>query len=151
MLRVANSTHTELVQTNGDALWTFLRDKEEWAKLIPGYLSHEVQAEDAMIWEFKGDFGIVEKAVKVQVNVKEVIENKKIAFDLAGISDNINGEGYFEMEEVEEGKYKVIGNLNMKAGGFLAAMINPVLEKYVPQTIEQHVQAIAQQISQATV
>ena len=55
------------------------------------------------------------------------------------------------MEEVEEGKYNVIGNLNMKAGGFLAAMINPVLEKYVPQTIEQHVQAIAQHISQATV
>lgn len=151
MLRVANSTHKELVQTNGDTLWTFLGDKEQWATLIPGYLSHEVQAADEMIWEFKGNFGVVEKAVKVQLNVKEVIENKKIAFDLAGISDNINGEGYFEMEEVEEGQYNVIGNLNMKAGGFLAAMINPVLEKYVPQTIEQHVQAIAQQISQTTV
>ena len=148
---MANSTHTELVQTNGDALWTFLRDKEEWAKLIPGYLSHEVQTANEMMWEFKGNFGVVEKAVKVQVKIKEIIENKKIAFDLEGISDNINGEGYFEMEEVGEGKYNVIGNLNMKAGGFLAAMINPVLEKYVPQTIEQHVQAIAKHISQATV
>lgn len=148
---MANSTYTELVQTSGETLWTFLRDKEQWAKLIPGYLSHEVQAADEMIWEFKGDFGIVEKAVKVQLNVKETIENKKIAFDLVGISDNINGEGYFEMEEVGDGQYNVIGNLNMKAGGFLSAMINPVLEKYVPQTIEQHVKAIAQQISQATV
>ena len=148
---MANSTYTELVQTSGEALWAFLGDKEQWAKLIPGYLSHEVQAADEMVWEFKGDFGIVEKAVKVQVNIKETVENKKIAFDLAGISDNINGEGYFEMEEVGEGQYNVIGNLNMKAGGFLSAMINPVLEKYVPQTIEQHVKAIAQQISQATV
>ena len=148
---MANSTHTEVIQTNGDALWTFLRDKEEWAKLIPGYLSHEVQTANEMMWEFKGNFGVVEKAVKVQVKIKEIIENKKIAFDLEGISDNINGEGYFEMEEVGEGKYNVIGNLNMKAGGFLAAMINPVLEKYVPQTIEQHVQAIAKHISQATV
>ena len=151
MWRLANSTHTELVQTSGEVLWTFLRDKEQWAKLIPGYLSHEVQAADEMIWEFKGDFGIVEKAVKVQLNVKEIVENKKIAFDLAGISDNINGEGYFEMEEVGEGQYNVIGNFNLKAGGFLAAMINPVPEKYVPQTIEQHVKAIAQQILQATV
>ena len=148
---MANSTHIEVVQTSGDALWTVLRNKEEWAKLIPGYISHEVQAADEMIWEFRGDFGIVEKAVKVRMKIKEIIDHKKIAFDLEGISDNINGDGYFEMEEIEAGKYNIIGNLNMKAGGFLAAMINPVLEKYVPQTIEQHVKAIAQHVSQTTV
>ena len=148
---MAGSTHKETVQTNGAALWAFLQDKEKWAPLVPGYLHHELPTDNEMIWVFKGDFGIIEKAVKLQLNVKEVVENKRIAFDLIGLSDNINGDGYFEMEEAGNGSYHLIGNLNMKAGGFLASMINPVLEKFVPQTIEQHVKSMAQQASQTTV
>ena len=148
---MASSTHTEAVQTSVSTLWAFLQDKGEWAQLVPGYIHHELPADNEMIWVFKGDFGIVEKAVKLQLNVKEVAEEKKIAFDLVGLSDNINGDGYFEMEEAGDGICQLTGNLNMKAGGFLASMINPVLEKFVPQMIEQHVKSMAQQISQTTV
>ncbi|MGM9950220.1 MAG: CoxG family protein [Lysinibacillus sp.] len=148
---MASSTYTEIVQTSSAALWAFLQDKGQWAQLVPGYLHHELPADDEMIWVFKGDFGIIEKAVKLQLNVKEMVEDKKIAFDLVGLSDSINGDGYFEMEEAGDGSFHLTGNLNMKAGGFLASMINPVLEKFVPQTIEQHVKSMAQQISQTAV
>ncbi len=148
---MASSTHIEIVQIGEETLWAFLRNKAEWAQLVPGYLHHELPKEEEMIWVFKGDFGIVEKAVKLQLTIKEIVENKRISFDLVGLSDNINGEGYFEMECVESGGYHLSGYLNMKAGGFLASMINPVLEKFVPQTIEQHVKSMAQHVSQAAV
>lgn len=148
---MASSTYTETVQINKETLWTFLQNKGEWAQLVPGYLHHELPTDDEMIWVFKGDFGIVEKAVKLQLNVKEIVENKKIVFELVGLSDNINGDGYFEMGEAGDGNYHLIGNLNMKAGGFLASMINPVLEKFVPQTIEQHVKSMAQHVLQTVV
>lgn len=142
---MASSTHTEIVQTDSAALWSFLQDKGRWAQLVPGYLHHEILADNEMIWVFKGDFGIIEKAVKLQLHVKEMVEDKKVAFDITGLSDNINGDGYFEMQEADDGSCHLTGNLNMKAGGFLASMINPVLEKFVPQTVEQHVEAMARE------
>lgn len=54
----------------------FLQNKSEWAQLVPGYLHHELPTEEEMIWVFKGDFGIVEKAVKLQLKVREVLEGR---------------------------------------------------------------------------
>lgn len=148
---MASSTHTEIVQTDSAALWGFLQDKGRWAQLVPGYLHHEILADHEMIWVFKGDFGIIEKAVKLQLHVKEMVEDKKVAFDITGLSDNINGDGYFAVLEMDDGSCHLTGNLNMKAGGFLASMINPVLEKFVPQTVEQHVKSMAREASRTAV
>lgn len=142
---MASSTYIEQTEATKDVIWSFLQNKEAWATLIPGYLHHEIQSDSDMIWVFKGDFGIVEKAVKLQLKVKEAADGR-IAFDLIGLSDNINGSGSFAVADID-GKQAVEGVLNMKAGGFLAAAINPVLEKFVPQTIEAHVKAMAQQIA----
>lgn len=138
---MASSTFTNATQASKEEIWSFLLDKEGWAPLIPGYLHHELQATDEMIWVFKGDFGIVEKAIKLHLKVKEVTDQECIAFDLVGLSDNINGEGFFSLDETD-GENAITGSLTMKAGGFLASMINPILEKFVPQTIEAHVKAM---------
>ena len=140
---MASSIHSKTVRVNQQTARDFLQDKDGWAVLIPGYLNHEIISEKEMIWVFKGDFGFIQKAVKLQLNVQEVIEQNKISFELVGLSDNINGSGYFEMKIISAEDVEIVGNLDMKAGGFLASMINPVLETFVPQTIEQLVEAIA--------
>lgn len=148
---MASSVHAEKVNVGVSSLWGFLLDKERWATLIPGYLHHELKSDNEMIWVFKGDFGIVEKAVKLELKVTNIIENEKISFDLIGLSDNINGNGYYEISQIDEGIYQLSGCLNMKAGGFLAAMINPVLENYVPKTTETLVKEMANYITKTAV
>ena len=148
---MASSVYSVEVQTTEQALWSFLKEKGDWAVLIPGYLHHEFESNEEMIWVFKGDFGIVQKAVKLKLTVNNVEVNKKIAFDLEGLSDNINGSGYFVMEPVNEETYKLTGNLTMSAGGFLAGMINPVLEKFVPETVEQLVNSMGKSVLKETV
>ena len=148
---MASSVYSIEVQTTEQALWSFLKEKGNWAVLIPGYLHHEFESNEEMIWVFKGDFGIVQKAVKLKLTVNNVEENKKIAFELEGLSDNINGSGYFIMEPVNEETYKLTGNLTMSAGGFLAGMINPVLEKFVPETVEQLVNSMGKSVLKETV
>ena len=98
-----------------------------------------------------GAFGFIQKAVKLKLVVTDVIENNKLSFQLEGLSDNINGGGYFEMTAISEGTYQLTGNLDMKAGGFLAGMINPVLEKFVPETVQQLVDAMGKALSIETV
>jgi carbon monoxide dehydrogenase subunit G len=150
-VEMASSVHSVEVQTTEQALWSFLKEKGDWAVLIPGYLHHEFESNDEMIWVFKGDFGIIQKAVKLKLTVNNVEENHKIAFELEGLSDNINGDGYFIMEPVNEETFKLTGNLNMSAGGFLAGMINPVLEKFVPETVEQLVNSMGKSVLKETV
>lgn len=147
---MAVSTHSKVVDVQEDVLWSFIEKKEEWAKLIPGYLHHELASDSEMIWVFEGDFGMIKKPVKVSLKVTQVVPNKKLNFSLEGLSDNINGDGYFEVTPQGE-QLALTGQLNMKAGGFLAAMINPVLENYVPKTTEELVQAMAKHIESTTV
>ncbi|MER2108768.1 MAG: SRPBCC family protein [Solibacillus sp.] len=135
---MASSVSRKTITADHGTVWQYLLDREAWAVLMPGYLHHEITSADEMIWVFKGDFGFIQKAVKLQLEVKERIEHEKIVFDLVGLSDNINGSGYFEVQQGE-----LIGQLEMKAGGFLASMINPVLADVVPNLVEQLVDAMA--------
>ena len=148
---MAKFVYTEVVNVDGSGLWSFILDKEKWAMLIPGYLHHELKTKEEMVWVFKGDFGFVEKAVKVELKVTKIIENESLEFELKGLSDNINGSGYFEMKEKSPAEYELIGSLDLKAGGFLAGMINPVLETYVPKTTEELVKAMAQELTKTAV
>ena len=145
---MAKSEHTVVIETEEATLWSFLQEKGEWATLIPGYLHHEFPSKDEMIWVFKGDFGFIEKAVKVLLKETAVDANKKIAFSLEGLSDNINGHGSFEMEPLADGQYKLVGTLDLAAGGFLGGMINPVLEKFVPATTTDLVDAMGKAVKQ---
>ena len=103
-----------------------------------------------MTWVFKGDFGVVKKAVTVQLTVDESVAPEKLAFSLKGVSDNINGGGFYATEAAEGGT-KLTGSLNMSAGGFLAGMINPVLEKFLPTMVSELTAAMAAKVQQLEV
>lgn len=139
---MATGVYRENIQIEKAKLQEFIQNKEEWAILIPGYLHHEFPNEQSMIWVFQGDFGIIQKAVKVELKCKESNPNQVI-FDLVGLSDPLNGDGYFEVTQNQDDTCQLEGNLTLKASGFLAGIMNPILEKFVPPLVEQLVQKMA--------
>jgi len=143
---MATGYYRENIQIEKAKLQEFIQNKEEWAVLIPGYLHHEFPSERNMIWVFQGDFGMIQKAVKVELKCKESNLNQ-VMFDLVGISDPLNGDGYFEVIQNQDDTCQLVGNLTMKASGFLAGMMNPILEKFVPPLVEQLVQEMAKKAS----
>ena len=64
------------------------------------YLHHELLNEDDMIWVFQGDFGIIQKAVKVKLKVNNS-DAHQIQFDLEGLSDPINGNGSLKSYKIK--------------------------------------------------
>ncbi len=128
-----------------EKLENFIQNREQWAVLIPGYLHHEILNENDMIWVFQGDFGIIQKAVKVELKMKKS-DAHQVLFDLEGLSDPINGDGSFEIKQNQGESPQLTGNLTMKASGFLAGMMNPVLDNFVPRLVEQLVEAMALQV-----
>ncbi|MEY2390064.1 SRPBCC domain-containing protein [Lysinibacillus capsici] len=144
---MATGQYSKVINIQKNKLEGFIHNKEQWAVLIPGYLHHELLNEDDMIWVFQGDFGIIQKAVKVKLKVNNS-DAHQIQFDLEGLSDPINGNGSFEIIQNQNESPQLTGNLTMKASGFLAGMMNPVLDNFVPRLIEQLVEAMAIQALQ---
>ncbi|WBF57080.1 SRPBCC family protein [Lysinibacillus sp. JK80] len=144
---MATGQYSKVINIQKNKLEGFIHNKEQWAVLIPGYLHHELLNEDDMIWVFQGDFGIIQKAVKVKLKVNNS-DAHQIQFELEGLSDPINGNGSFEIIQNQNESPQLTGNLTMKASGFLAGMMNPVLDNFVPGLIEQLVEAMAIQALQ---
>jgi len=144
---VATGQCSKEINIQKEKLENFIQNREQWAVLIPGYLHYELINEVDMIWVFQGDFGIIQKAVKVKLKVKKS-DAHQIQFDLEGLSDPIIGNGSFEIIQNQNESPQLIGNLTMKASGFLAGMMNPVLDNFVPRLIEQLVEAMAIQALQ---
>lgn len=144
---MATGQYSKVINIQKNKLEGFIHNKEQWAVLIPGYLHHELLNEDDMIWVFQGDFGIIQKAVKVKLKVQKS-EAHQIQFDLEGLSDPINGNGSFEIIQDQNDSLQLTGKLTMKASGFLAGMMNPVLDNFVPRLVEQLVEAMAIQALQ---
>lgn len=144
---MATGQYSKVINVQKNKLEGFIHNKEQWAVLIPGYLHHELLNEDDMIWVFQGDFGIIQKAVKVKLKVNKS-DAHQIQFELEGLSDPINGNGSFEIIQNQNESPQLTGNLTMKASGFLAGMMDPVLDNFVPRLIEQLVEAMAIQALQ---
>ncbi len=139
---MATGQYSKSISMQKEKLEEFIQNKEQWAVLMPGYLHHELLNENDMIWVFQGDFGIIQKAVKVELKVKKS-DAHQIHFDLEGLSDPINGDGSFEIKQNQDQSLQLTGKLTMKASGFLAGMMNPVLDNFVPSLVEQLVKEMA--------
>lgn len=44
-----------------EVIWDFIRDENNWAPLVPGYIQHQKLNDQQISWEFKSDLGIMKK------------------------------------------------------------------------------------------
>ncbi|SHN05041.1 CoxG family protein [Gracilibacillus kekensis] len=132
-------------------VWEFVRDMNNWAPLVPGYLEHKLISERQSTWKFKGDIGIIQKTVALRIDIKEWIEPTTVKFNLTGIHDNIAGKGYFAAKELTENLTEISGNLDIQAGGMKGPMVNSILKSLVPKTTEDLTEAVASKIEKVEV
>lgn len=129
-----------------ERVWEFVSSINNWAPLVPGYITHEIINENESTWEFKGDLGFMKKTVKLKVDITEWREPNLVTFNLTGTSDNFKGDGYFEAEKIDDISTKMTGSLNITAGGAMGPMINSILKSFVPKTAEELTTAVANEI-----
>lgn len=129
-----------------EKIWDFVSDMDKWAPLVPGYIEHEIISDMQSTWTFKGDIGIMQKTVKLQVDIKEWIEPTTVTFDLTGLNENFAGNGYFQADALSDNQTKMTGNLDITAKGMMGPMVNAVLKNFVPKTAEDLTNRIAEEI-----
>lgn len=132
-----NGTHKVDVALSKEQIWEFVHDMNNWAPLVPGYITHNIINENESTWEFKGDLGFMKKTVKLKIDIKEWNEPISVIFDLKGTSDNFKGGGHFIAHPIDENNTTMEGYLDITAGGAMGPMVNTILKNFVPKTAQE--------------
>jgi carbon monoxide dehydrogenase subunit G len=141
-----SGTHIKELDVPIERIWDFVKDMDKWAPLVPGYIEHNILNEKQSTWVFKGDIGIMQKTVKLRIDITEWKEPTRVTFDLTGLNENFSGSGYFEVEPLSSNQTRMYGNLDITAKGMMGAMINAILKSFVPKTAEELTEAIGNKI-----
>ena len=142
-----SGTYTTELDLPIEKVWDFVSDMNRWAPLVPGYIEHEILSDKQSTWTFKGDIGIMQKTVKLQIDITEWREPTLVTFDLKGLNENFAGNGYFKAEVISETQTMMHGNLDITAKGVMGPMVNAILKSFVPKTAEDLTKAIAEEIT----
>ncbi|MCM3121543.1 SRPBCC family protein [Mesobacillus sp. AQ2] len=138
--------HEILIDVPIEKVWDFVKDMDNWAPLLPGYISHEKLNEKQSKWTFKETVGVLKKKISLQVTIKEWIEPVRVTFDLKGINENLTGNGYFKADPVDVNRTRMTGYLEMTAEGALAPVMNAVMKTSLPKSGQELTTAIAEEL-----
>lgn len=138
--------HEILIDVPIEKVWDFVKDMDNWAPLLPGYISHEKLNEKQSKWTFKETVGVLKKKISLQVTIKEWVEPVRVTFDLKGINENLTGNGYFKADPIDVNRTRMTGYLEMTAEGALAPVMNAVMKTSLPKSGQELTTAIAEEL-----
>lgn len=131
-----------------NVIWDFIRDANNWAPLVPGYLQHEQLNDNLITWEFKSDIGIMKKKVSLVIDIKEWNEPSRVSFELRRSNEKYVGEGYFEAQALNKNKTLLIGFLEINASGALGSLANSLFKNAIPKSTEEVASAISSKLEE---
>lgn len=140
--------HEVTIDVPIEGVWEFVKDMDNWAPLLPGYISHEKISDEQSQWTFKENVGLIKKKISLEVTIKEWYEPTRVTFNLKGINENLSGNGYFLGEALSKNKTRITGYLEMNAEGPLAPVMNGVMKTSLPKNGEQLTTAIAEKLEE---
>lgn len=123
-------------------IWDFVKNMDNWAPLVPGYIAHEKLNDRQSTWEFYSDVALVKKKISLLVEIQEWVEPSKVTFTLKGLNESFTGHGYFAAQSIKVNRTKITGYLDIQAEGVIGKMVNKILKTSLPKTAEALTAAI---------
>ncbi|MFJ7952542.1 CoxG family protein [Lysinibacillus sp. NPDC096418] len=124
-------------------VWDFVKDMDNWAPLIPGYIQHRKLNNNQSTWEFYSNIGFIKEKINLMVTIKEWTEPTRVTFNLKGLNEELSGDGYFLAEVIDRNKTRITGFLEITAGGAMGPLVNTILKSYLPKVTKEMTIAIA--------
>lgn len=143
-----SGTHTKELDLSIDKIWDFVSDMNKWAPLVPGYIEHEILNEKQSTWTFTGDIGIMQKTIKLQIDITEWNEPTLVSFKLKGLNENFTGNGYFKATLLSNDQTNIEGHLGITAKGVMGPMINQILKSFVPKMAKDFTDSVTNKIEE---
>ncbi len=92
-------TYTTTAPIPRDRLWDFVKDIDNWAPMMTGYVSHELKSERESEWTLRGDVGVLSREVRLGVTITAWEGPDRVDFELTGLNEAVSGGGSFLLAE----------------------------------------------------
>jgi carbon monoxide dehydrogenase subunit G len=99
-------TYTTTVPITRSELWNFVEDIDNWAPMMTGYVSHEIQDERRSTWTLRGDVGVLSREVKLAVTITAWEGPDRVEFELDGLNEAVSGGGTFLLSDAGSAEEK---------------------------------------------
>lgn len=129
-----------------NVIWDFIRDANNWAPLVPGYIQHEQITDTLITLEFKSDLGVMKKKISLVIDIKEWNEPSRVRFELRRTNEKYIGEGYFEAQALNKNKTLLTGFLEINASGALGSLANSLFKNAIPKSTDEVASAISSKL-----
>jgi carbon monoxide dehydrogenase subunit G len=128
-------------------VWAFVRDYANWAGLFPGYQGHAVVGPGVSRWTVRGDVGMFTRIIDLEVRIAEETAPKRVRFTVSGLTENVAGEGLFELSCAEPGRSRLALTLDVRAGGPLGPVVNALLGPRLGGILDAFAAALARHLA----
>ncbi|MGG4168182.1 SRPBCC family protein [Rossellomorea vietnamensis] len=130
---MGNGIHHVNVHASRSDVWTFIRDINAWAPLVPGYKEHTIYSDNQSTWKFTVHYGVVTKKIHVNVRITDWKEPSEVKFTLQGINQRFTGAGYFKADEVNTAITRMTGSLSIESTSPVAKVLQNAFDKMVAE------------------
>jgi len=149
-------------------VWAFVRDMDNWAPMMKGYVKHEKHSEADSVWTLTGDLGPFSKTVDLKVHVTEWLDAERVAFEMEGVIEQVTATGSLELSDKQPialprsfwqrlldwllrrraigtgvGEANLTFTFSIQAGGPMGPMINPMLGPYSDAVARELLDSVA--------
>ncbi len=139
--------YTTTVEIPKDTLWNFVKDFSNWGPMLKGYQSHEMINDKESIWIIKGKFGTFSRTTKFHNTITEWDEGKRVAFNLKGMNDPVDGYGWVNLNPDGTKKGTIISSeIGIEAGGIFGPLINRIVKAWLFDVAEDLVSKIVEAV-----
>ncbi len=128
-------------------VWSFVRDYTNWASLFPGYQRHALVAPGVSRWTVRGDVGMFSRVVELEIRVAEETAPERVRFTIEGLTENVAGQGLFELAALDGASSRLSLTMDIDAGGALAPVINALLGARLRALLDEFGAALSRRLA----
>lgn len=127
-------------------VWSYMKDIEGWAPLIPGYVSHRIDNEKESHWTYRTDLGIMKKKLEFQLEILSIHAPKSMTFQVNGTNESFTGHGSIELKKLKTNRTFISANIDLQATGTFAKMVKPLLKSNPPKITKEFKEEVTARI-----
>lgn len=127
-------------------VWRYVKEVDNWATLFPGHQRHLLVEDDHYFWQLRGEAGIWSRMVDLDVYVTEWSEPDDVVFRFTSRTEPVEGTGRFYARAGQDAGSVMGFELDVRATGTAAPMINALLKRAVPELSGPFLAALGEQL-----
>lgn len=127
-------------------VWEYIKDFNDWAPLIPGYVSHKIVNEKESNWAFKTDIGPLKKKIEFRLDILSMHAPRSMTFQVNGLNEGFTGHGQIEAKKLKRDRTFLTASIDLQATGPLAKIIKPMLKNNPPKITKEFKEEVTTRI-----